>query len=93
VFIFGTGEVHASDVFLSMVPSAHFLDGSGTLYFTGLINGQPTWSTAESNAVPVVQDNPTNGPPWPNDNPAIGNVSVIYSTNLNLWLMTFEGRH
>jgi len=41
--------------------------------------------------VPVVQDNPTNGPAWPNDSPQAGNVSVIYSTNLNLWLMTYDG--
>jgi hypothetical protein len=91
VVIFGVGAVRASDVYLSMVPTANFLSGNGTLYFTGLTNGQPTWSAAESNAVPVVQDNPTNGPPWPNDNPAVGNVSVIYSTNLSLWLMNYDG--
>jgi hypothetical protein len=38
-----------------------------------------------------VQDNPANGPPWPDDNGTAGNVSVIYSTNLNLWLMTYDG--
>lgn len=91
VVIFGTGEFRASDVYLSMVPTASFLSGQGTLYFTGLTNGQPFWSTAESNSVPVVQDNPTNGPPWPNDAPAISNVSVTYSTNLALWFMTYTG--
>jgi Domain of unknown function (DUF4185) len=91
VMIFGTGEFRDSDVYLCMVPTANFLSGQGTLYFTGLTNGQPTWSTAESNSVPVVQDNPTNGPPWPNDAPAISNVSAAYSTNLALWFMTYTG--
>jgi hypothetical protein len=91
VLMFGTGEYRASDVYLAMTPAASFLSGAGTLYFSGLTNGQPTWSGAESNCVPVVQDNPTNGPPWPNDSPQAGNVSVIYSTNLNLWLMTYDG--
>lgn len=51
----------------------------------------PDFGSAESNCYPVVQDNPTNGPPWPNDNGTVGNVSVIYSTNLDLWLMTYDG--
>jgi hypothetical protein len=91
VLMFGTGEYRASDVYLAMTPTASFVSGAGTLYFSGLTNGQPAWSSAESNCVPVVQDNPTNGPPWPNDSPQVGNVSVIYSTNLNLWLMTYDG--
>jgi hypothetical protein len=67
VLMFGTGEYRASDVYLAQTPTASFLSGAGTRYFAGLTNGQPTWSTAESNCVPVVEDNPTNGPPWPND--------------------------
>jgi len=74
----------ASDIFLCMTPTANFVSGAGTLYFTGLTNGQPTWSSAESNCEPVVQDNPTNGPPWPNDSATAGSVSVIYATNLGL---------
>jgi hypothetical protein len=91
VMMFGTGEYRSGDVFLCMIPTANFVTGNGTLYFAGLTNGQPTWSTAESNCYPVVQDNPTNGPPWPNDDGTAGNVSVIYATNLNLWLMTYDG--
>lgn len=41
--------------------------------------------------MPVVQDNPLNGPAWPNDTPTIGNVSVAYSAELGLWLMTYDG--
>ena len=91
VLMFGTGEFRASDAYFSMVPTANFVSGQGTLYFTGLTNGQPTWSPFESNSAPVVQDNPTNGPPWPNDHPGIEKLSVIYSTSLNLWLMTYNG--
>lgn len=91
VMMFGTGEYRSGDVFLCMLPTANFLSGTGTLYFAGLTNGQAAWSLYESNCVPVVQDNPTNGPPWPNDNGTAGNVSVTYPTNLNLWLMTYDG--
>lgn len=91
VMIFGAGEYRAGDVFLCKVPTANFVSGDGTLYFAGLTNGQPMWSNSESNCFPVVQDNPTNGPAWPNDSGTVGNVSVIYSTNLNLWLMTYDG--
>ncbi len=91
VVMFGTGEYRSGDIFLCLIPTANFVSGAETLYFAGLTNGLPTWSSAGSNCVPVVQDNPTNGPPWPNDNGTAGNVSVIYSTNLNLWLMTYDG--
>jgi hypothetical protein len=91
VLMFGAGAYRASDIYLATTPSSSYLSGTGTLYFTGLTNGQPTWSTIETNAVPVVQDNPTNGPPWPNDSPSVGNLSVIYSTNLGLWMMTYDG--
>jgi hypothetical protein len=94
VLIFGEGEFRDSDIFLARVPVASFLSGAGTLYFTGLTNGQPTWSSVETNAIPVVQDNPTNGPNWPNDNPSVGDIMVIHSPELGLWLMTFDGgRH
>jgi hypothetical protein len=38
-----------------------------------------------------VQDNPTNGPPWPNDAGSAGNVSVTFPPALGLWLMTYDG--
>ena len=91
VMMFGTGEYRSGDVFLCQIPTANFASGAGTLFFAGLTNGQPVWSGAESNCNPVVQDNPTNGPAWPDDAGTAGNVSVIYSTCLNLWLMTYDG--
>ena len=39
----------------------------------------------------MVEDNPLNGPAWPNDTSTIGNVSVVYSSELGLWLMTYDG--
>lgn len=91
VLIYGAGEYRASDIYLSMVPAANIVSGQGTVYFSGLVNGQAKWDPYESNSVPVVQDNPTNGPAWPNDTPGVEKVSVIYSTNLNLWMMIYKG--
>jgi len=91
VMMFGAGEYRAGDIFLCMIPTANFVTGEGTLYFAGLTNGQPIWSNAESNCVPVVQDNPTNGPPWPSDNGTVGNISVTCPPGLGQWLMTYDG--
>ena len=91
VLMFGEGAYRASDIYLATTPVSSYLSGNGTRFFTGLTNGQPNWSSVETNAVPVVQDNPTNGPSWPNDTPSVGNLSVVYSTNLSLWLMTYDG--
>ena len=75
VYIFGLGAYRGSDVYLSIVSAADFETGRGTRYFTGMVNGQPAWSTSEADAVPVVPDNPLN---VPNHTPGIGNVSVIF---------------
>lgn len=94
VLMFGEGDFRNSDIFLASVPAASFVSGAGTLYFTGLTNGQPAWSNVETDAVPVLQDNPTNGPAWPNDSPSVGDMAVVYSPGLRLWLMSFDGgRH
>jgi len=91
VFMFGAGQFRTSDIYLSRTPATGFWAGTGTQYFTGLVNGLPTWSAVESDAVPVIQDNPTNGPAWPNDSPTVGSLSVAYSTDLGLWLATYDG--
>lgn len=88
VLMFGLGGYRASDVYLATVPQNSFESGAGTRYFTGIVNGQPTWSTAESDSVPVVVDNPLGAA---NNKPTIGNVSVNYSDELDLWLMTYDG--
>lgn len=87
VYIFGLGAYRASDVYLSVVPVGTFATGEGTRYFAGLVNGQPAWSTSESAAVPVLVDNPRKTPAYV---PSVGNVSVIFSSELGLWLMTYD---
>ncbi len=83
LLMFGLGNYRASAIYLATVPATNWETGTGTLYFTGLTNGVPAWSGAESDAVPIVTDNPTN--------PTIGNVSVNYSPAAGLWLMTYDG--
>jgi hypothetical protein len=41
ILMFGAGRYRASDIYLATTPASSFLSGSGTLYFTGLTNGQP----------------------------------------------------
>jgi hypothetical protein len=91
VLMYGLGAYRASDVYLAVIPVSTLETGAGTRYFAGLVNGQPTWATSESGAVPVLVDNPLKGPAWPNDTPTIGNVSVTYAQDLGLWLMTYDG--
>ena len=79
VLMFGAGGYRASDIYLSITPTISFASGAGTQYFAGLMNGQPTWTNSESGAVPVVQD------------ATVGNLSVAYSSDLGLWLMTYDG--
>jgi hypothetical protein len=88
VVIFGAGEYDASNIYLSIVPKNGFESGAGTRYFKGLDKfGAPTWgSTDDPTSVPIMTDvNPAN--------PTIGNLSVIYSDELGLWLMAFNGGH
>ncbi len=48
VYMFGTGKYRASDIFLSKTPASGFWTGTGTQYFAGRVNGQPTWSVGYS---------------------------------------------
>jgi hypothetical protein len=82
VAMFGLGAYRASNLYLAMVPQATFATGQGTRYFAGLVNGQPTWSSSESDAKAIVA----------NDPPTAGNVSVNFCEKLRLWLMTYDGK-
>jgi hypothetical protein len=88
VLMFGEGQYRGSDVYPATTLATGFLTGTGTQYFKGLVNGLPTWSTSESDAAPVIEDNPTNSPAWPNDSATVSNISVGYSTDLGLGLAT-----
>lgn len=88
VLMFGLGAYRASNVYLASVPANSLATGAGTRYFSGMVNGQPTWSTSEAGAVPIVVDNPRKRT---DDAPTIGNISVVFSDDLGLWLMTYDG--
>jgi hypothetical protein len=87
VYIFGLGAYRASDVYLAVVPANTFESGEGTRFFAGLVDGQPTWSNSESEATPILMDNPQKTLAY---TPSIGNVSVVFSNELGLWLMTYD---
>jgi hypothetical protein len=68
-------------VYLAVVPAVTFESGAGTRYFTGLdVSGTPHWDTHESAATPVT----VNG--------TVGDVSVTWCPQLQLWLMTYDSR-
>jgi hypothetical protein len=81
VLIWGTGIYRKSDVYLSIVPSTNFETGKGTLYFSGIsAAGTPTWSESEPDAQPIVK------------NGTLGDLSVTWSKDLGLWMMTYDSR-
>jgi hypothetical protein len=81
VIVWGTGQYRKSDAYLSIVPAAEVESGKGTRYFAGLgQNGAPHWSDKESDAAPIVQ------------NGTLGDLSVTWSKDLGLWLMTYDRR-
>jgi len=81
ILVWGTGPYRKSDAYLSIVPRANFASGQGTLYFSGLNGaGMPGWSSKESDSQPVVR------------NGTMGDLSVTWSKDLDLWLMTYDSR-
>jgi len=81
ILIWGTGPYRRSDAYLCIVPVAAFESGKGTRYFVGLDPaGAPTWSETESAATPIVR------------NGTMGDLSVTWCKDLNLWLMTYDSR-
>jgi hypothetical protein len=81
ILVWGTGPYRRSDAYLSIVPVAEFESGKGTRYFVGLDPaGAPTWSETESAAIPIVR------------NGTMGDLSVTWCKDLNLWLMTYDSR-
>ena len=92
VLMFGTGDYRQSNIYLAVVPREHFADGIGTRYLIGLDHGRPVWTDPatttqqamddQTKAVPVIVDNAPS--------PSIGNISVSYVPQLDLWLMTYN---
>ena len=81
IMLWGTGHYRASDVYLAVVPIANWETGTGTRYFAGLnAAAVPAWSANESDASPILK------------NGTLADVSVTWSKDLNLWLMTYDSR-
>jgi hypothetical protein len=81
IMMWGTGAYRQSDAFLSIIPVATFESGEGTRYFAGMdAAGAPKWSDKESDSVAIVKDG------------TMGDISVTWSKDLNLWLMTYDSR-
>ena len=56
VLMFGTGDYRNSEVYLARIPTAKFETGMGTRYFTGLVNGRPTWTRRATTAQEVLDN-------------------------------------
>jgi hypothetical protein len=81
VLMWGTGEYRRSDTYLAIVPVAKWEGGQGTKYFAGMdARGAPRWSDREADATAVVR------------NGTMGDVSVTWSKDTGLWLMTYDSR-
>ncbi len=81
VMIWGTAKYRESDAYLMVVPASHFETGRGTRYFAGLDKSSaPIWSAQESDAKPIVE------------NGTLGDLSVTWCKDLDLWLMTYDRR-
>ena len=81
VLIWGTGQYRHSDVYLSIESASQFESGQGVLYYAGLDTiGDPRWEPREFAATPII----TNG--------TLGDVSVTWCQELELWLMTYDSR-
>jgi hypothetical protein len=107
ILTFGVGHYRNDNIYLSVEPDnpADYEAGDQIQYLTNVQLGQtandaiPIWTPPgfpepsgldnQSGLYPVVVDNPYCASPAPT--PSIGKVSVAYSQDLGLWLMTFNG--
>jgi hypothetical protein len=86
VLMWGTGIYRKSNAYLAVTPAETFATGgprparaSGTRYFAGLdAAGEPTWDDDESRAAPLFEQ------------PEIGDLSVSFVPELDLWLMLYD---
>jgi len=78
VLLWGSGEYRASSPHLAVVPEAGIEDAGARRFFAGLVDGAPTWSAAEADAVPLF------------DQPCLGEISVAWEPTLGKWLMLYN---
>jgi hypothetical protein len=102
VGIYGNGQFRASSLYFSYVPASSFESGtdssgnSTTRYFAGYAKDgtTPKWTSFESEAQPLFWDNPPTFAPPAHGDPdpgTVGNASVFYDKNSELWLMLYDG--
>jgi hypothetical protein len=102
VGIYGNGQSRASSLYFSYVPASSFESGtdssgnSTTQYFAGYAKDgtTPKWTSFESEAQPLFWDNPPTFAPPAHGDPdpgTVGNASVFYDKNSELWLMLYDG--
>ena len=79
VLMWGTGTYRKSNPYLAVTPARNYATGEGTRYFAGLdAAGEPTWAADESRAAPLFEQ------------PTIGDVSVSFVPQVDLWLMLYD---
>lgn len=81
VIVMGASEYRKSNAYLCVIPQKDLESGKNVLYYAGLESGgTPKWSTAESDAIPVV------------NHPTIGNLSLTWCEGLKEWLLVYDSR-
>jgi Domain of unknown function (DUF4185) len=78
LYVFGSGEYRKSDVRLGFLMTDQIEQSTGMKYFSGLVDGIPRWSDAETAALPLFE------------HPAVGELSVTYDNALKRWLMLYN---
>jgi hypothetical protein len=80
VLMWGTGRYRKSAAYLAVVPASNFESGEGTRYWSGMRDGQPVFSPAESQAAALV------------DESTLGDLSVTWIEELGLFAMLYDSR-
>jgi hypothetical protein len=80
LLLWGSGEYRKSNPYLAYMPIESIENKSAIEYFAGFEgNGDPIWSTNESDAQPLFHD------------PVIGELSVAWDSHLQRWIMLYGG--
>ncbi|MGH3197485.1 MAG: DUF4185 domain-containing protein, partial [Streptosporangiaceae bacterium] len=75
--VFGSGRYRSSDVYLAVKPAAKLAEPGGLLFYAGGL-GQPQWSTAEEDAVPLFGAG------------GVGELSVRWNPLLGAWICLYN---
>lgn len=81
VYLFGTGDLQPSPIYLAMAAKNKIEDPLSYQYFTGMKNNQPQWNSDKTKAVAAV--------PQENKNDQALLFSVQWNNFLNNWLLFY----